>query len=52
MVAYSIYLAGAVASSAWVYLDAKKHDHAHPRWVAFGTAVLFPFGLLFYIMSR
>ncbi len=49
---YVGYLAGAAASGAWVYLDAKKHEHVYPRSVALGTAVLFPVGLLFYIMSR
>ena len=49
---YFIYLAGAAASGVWVYLDAKKREHANPRSLALGTAVLFPVGLLFYILSR
>jgi hypothetical protein len=52
IVVYFGYLAGAAASGAWVYRDAKKHEHAYPRSIALGTAALFPVGLLFYIMSR
>ena len=52
MVLYFIYLAGAAASGVWVYLDAKKREHANPRSLALATAVLFPVGLLFYILSR
>jgi hypothetical protein len=49
---YFAYLAGAAASGAWVYRDAQKHGHGHPRSVAAGTAALFPVGLLLYILSR
>ena len=52
LVPYFAYLAGAAASGAWVYRDAQKHGHGHPRSVAAGTAVLFPVGLLIYILSR
>ncbi len=49
---YFAYLVGVAGSSAWVYRDAQKHGHAHPRAIALGTAVLFPVGILFYILSR
>ena len=52
IILYFAYLAGVAGSAAWVYRDAKKHGHGHPRSVALGTAVLFPVGILFYIMSR
>ncbi len=52
MITYFLYLVGAAASGAWVYWDAEKREHAHPRAVALGTTVLFPFGLLFYVLSR
>lgn len=52
MILYFAYLAGVAGSAAWVYRDAKKHGHGHPRSVALGTAVLFPVGILFYILSR
>lgn len=52
MVYYFVYLAGAALSGAWVYRDAQKHGRGHPRSIALGTAVLFPVGLLFYILSR
>ena len=51
-VLYFAYLAGAAGSSFWVYTDAQKRGHGHPRSVALGTAVLFPVGVLFYILSR
>lgn len=49
---YFAYLAGAAGSSFWVYRDAKKRGHGQPRSLALGTAVLFPVGLLFYVLSR
>ena len=49
---YFIYLASAAAAGVWVYSDAKKHKRAYPRSLALGTAVFFPVGLLFYILSR
>ena len=49
---YFGYLAGAAGSSVWVYNDAKKRGHGHPRSMALGTAALFPVGLLFYVLSR
>ena len=52
LVIYVVYLGGAAASGVWVYRDAQKHGHGHPRSVAAGTAVLFPVGLLLYILSR
>lgn len=52
IVLYFAYLVAAAASGAWVYRDAKKHGHGHPRSVALGTTVLFPVGILFYILSR
>jgi hypothetical protein len=52
LVVYFLYLAGAAGSGYWVYRDAQKHGHGHPRSIALGTAVLFPVGLLFYILSR
>ena len=52
IVLYFAYLFGAAASSAWVYRDARERGHAHPRSLALGTAVLFPVGILFYVLSR
>ncbi len=52
VVLYFGYLIGAAGSAVWVYRDAKKHDHGHPRAIALGSAVLFPVGLLLYILSR
>ena len=49
---YFAYLAGAAGSGAWVYRDAQKHGHGHPRSIAAGAAMLFPVGLLLYILSR
>ncbi len=52
IVYYFAYLIGAAGSSYWVYRDAQKHGHTSPRSIALGAAVLFPVGLLFYIVSR
>ncbi len=52
IVYYFAYLVGAAGSSFWVYRDAQKHGHGNPRSIALGTAVLFPVGILFYIVSR
>ena len=52
IVLYFAYLVGAAGSAVWVYRDAKKHGHGHPRAMALGTAVLFPVGVLLYILSR
>ncbi len=52
IVLYFAYLVGAAASGAWVYRDAQKHGHGHPRSIALGTTVLFPVGILLYILSR
>ena len=52
LIVYFGYLFGAAGSGYWVYRDAQKHGHGHPRSVALGSAVLFPVGLLFYILSR
>jgi hypothetical protein len=49
---YFVYLAGAAMSGAWVYRDAKKRGRANPRSLALGTVVVFPIGLLVYILSR
>jgi hypothetical protein len=51
-VVYFLYLAGVAGSAVWVYRDAQKHGHGHPRAVALGTALFFPVGLLVYILSR
>ena len=52
VVLYFAYLVGAAASGAWVYQDAQKRGHEHPRSLALGAVVLFPVGILFYILSR
>ncbi len=52
MILYFAYLVGVAGSAAWVYRDAQKHGHGHPRSIALGTAVLFPVGILVYILSR
>ncbi len=52
IVLYFVYLAGAAGSSVWVYSDAKKRGLGRPRSLAFGTALLFPVGVLFYVLSR
>ena len=52
MISYFAYLAGAAGSAFWVYRDAKKHGREHPRALALGTGLLFPVGLLIYILSR
>ncbi len=52
IVYYFAYLVGAAGSSYWVYRDAQKHGRGHPRSIALGTAVLFPVGILFYVVSR
>jgi hypothetical protein len=49
---YLVYLAGAAASGAWVYLDAKERERANPGLWGWGSAVLFPIGVLFYVLSR
>ena len=52
VVFYFAYLAGAAGSGAWVYRDAQKRGREHPRSLALGAVVLFPVGVLFYILSR
>ena len=52
IVYYFVYLVAAAGSSYRVYRDAKKHSREYPRSIALGTAVLFPVGLLFYVLSR
>ena len=52
IILYFVYLVGVAGSAAWVYRDAQKHGHGHTSSVALGTAVLFPVGILFYILSR
>lgn len=51
-VAYFGYLLGAVGSSFWVYRDAKRRGLAHARALTMALAILFPVGLLGYVLSR
>jgi hypothetical protein len=52
IVLYFVYLLGAAGSSYWVYRDARKRDVEYARSIALATAVFFPVGLLFYVLSR
>jgi hypothetical protein len=51
-VLYLGYISGAAVSGVWAYRDAEKRGRAHARSVALGTMVLFPIGLLVYVLSR
>ena len=51
-VLYLGYIFGAAVSGVWVYRDAEKCGRAHARSIALSTMVLFPIGLLVYVLSR
>ena len=49
---YIGYMIGAAVSGVWVYRDAERRGRPHARSIALATMLLFPFGLLFYVLSR
>ena len=49
---YAGYLIGVAGSSVWMYRDAKKRGNENARALALAMSVLFPIGLLYYVLSR
>ena len=49
---YAGYLIGVAGSAVWIYRDAKKLGNENARAMALAMSVLFPIGLMYYVLSR